>query len=76
MGKTRSIYHDRLAIALAKIREGEGIGQREMAGRLRRSQSYVAKVETGAIAATLPEIMEWCEAVGASPIELLSSVLA
>lgn len=53
-----------IALALAQLRERKGISQEALASQLGRSQSYVAKVETGKLRVTLAAFLQWIGALG------------
>ena len=56
--------HEALRAFLVESRNKAGLGQIELAKRLRRSQSYVSYVETGQKLVDVVELMEWAEAIG------------
>lgn len=59
---------------LIETRREARITQQELADRLNRSQSYVAKVETGERRLDVVEFIEWAEGIGASPALLMDRV--
>lgn len=79
---TRSLRtpgHQALMQVLVETRKLKGMTQQELANRLDRPQSYIAKVETGERRLDVIEFLEWCEALGAcSPtvIEEISKLLS
>lgn len=72
---TYRIEHDRLAVALKNAREKAGLTQRDLARRLGKPQSVIAKIELGAQPISAIDLISWAEAVGANPAEILASVL-
>jgi transcriptional regulator with XRE-family HTH domain len=61
--------------ALVEIREKAGVSQRELARRLDRAHSYVGRIETGDRRLDLPEFIEWCELLGADPVEVFQRIV-
>ncbi|WP_243700148.1 helix-turn-helix domain-containing protein [Paracoccus versutus] len=61
-------------LVLIETRKEAGITQQELADRLNRPQSYVAKVETGERRLDVVEFIEWAEGIGASPALLMDRV--
>jgi transcriptional regulator with XRE-family HTH domain len=49
---------------LRRAREQQGVGQRDLAARLGRPQSYISKIETGDRRVDLVEILDICRALG------------
>lgn len=70
----RTPGHRALMQVLIETRKEAGITQQELADRLNRPQSYVAKVETGERRLDVIEFIEWAEGVGASPALLMDRV--
>lgn len=67
--------HDRLALKLRQLREASGLSQRELARKIGRGQSYVAKVELGAQFVRVVELLDWCEATRGDALEALAEVM-
>ena len=63
--------HDRLAAVLRGFREARGVSQRELARRLGTNQTQVSLIEGGAQAVRVVELVEWCRALGVSPMDAL-----
>ncbi len=61
--------------ALVNARENANVTQRELARRLQRAHSYVGRIEIGDRRLDVPEFIEWCELIGADPVEVLKQVL-
>lgn len=60
---------------LRRERGRSDLTQAELAGRLRRPQSYVAKVETGERRLDVVEFVEYARAIGLEPAHLLALIL-
>lgn len=58
-----------------EARKSAGLSQQELARRLKRSQSFVAKLEVGERRVDVVEFIEIARALGKEPTELLSRVL-
>lgn len=70
----RTPGHLALMQVLTETRKAQGLTQQELANRLDRPQSYIAKIETGERRMDVVEFVEWARAVGVSPAELLGPV--
>lgn len=70
----RTPGHLALMQVLIEARKEMGITQQELADRLRRPQSFVAKVETGERRLDVVELIEWAEGIGRSPSELVDRI--
>lgn len=62
-------------MALVEARKGAGLSQHDLARRLKRSQSFIAKLEVGERRLDVVEFIEIARALGREPAELLSRVL-
>jgi len=51
-----------LVASLVEMRKTAGLTQRELADRLGRERSFIARVETGQRRVDLVELVWWCEA--------------
>jgi transcriptional regulator with XRE-family HTH domain len=71
----RSRTHRALCAALVEARKAAGLSQHELAKRLGRSQSFIAKIEVGERRVDVVEFVEIARAVGHEPAELLSRAL-
>jgi transcriptional regulator with XRE-family HTH domain len=58
-----------------EARKTAGLSQQELARRLKRSQSFIAKLEVGERRVDVVEFIEIARALGKEPTELLSRVL-
>ena len=75
---TRSLRtpgHRALMQVLIETRKSKGITQQELANRLDRPQSYIAKVETGERRLDVIEFIEWTAACGAVPTAVLYNLI-
>ena len=60
---------------MVDIRNQAGITQRELARRVGRAHSYVSRIELGDRRLDLPEFIQWCEALGADPVEAMRRIV-
>ena len=70
----KSIYDDeyrRLIDALRQARANSGLTQQQVADRLGRPQSFVAKIEGFEHRLDIVEFIHLCRAIGAEPAALL-----
>lgn len=67
-----SSLEEEIAAALNRLRESRGVSQEALAGQLGRSQSYVAKLESGRTRVTLVAFLHWTSALGVEDDELCS----
>ena len=58
-----------------EARKSAGLSQQELARRLKRSQSFIAKLEVGERRVDVVEFIEIARALGKDPTELLFRVL-
>jgi transcriptional regulator with XRE-family HTH domain len=75
---SKTIYQDRyarLVHALKELRKNNNVTQIELAEKLGKPQSYIAKVETLERKLDIVEFVDWCNAMGQSPSELLKAQL-
>lgn len=74
---TRSLRtpgHQALMQVLVETRKSKGVTQQELADRLQRPQSYVAKIETGERRLDVVEFVEWFQALKADPKAAVSAI--
>lgn len=74
----KTIHQDRygqLIAAMVKVRKNNQTTQTQLAQQLSRPQSYVAKIETLERKLDIVEFVDWCNAIGQSPSELLRAQL-
>jgi len=62
---------DRLALALREAREHAGLSQRALAAKLGTNQTRISFTEAGDQHLRVVDLVAWCEAVGADPVEVL-----
>ena len=60
---------------LVEIRTEAGMTQRELARRLARAHSYVSRIEKGDRRLDVPELIQWCEVLGADPVNVIRRIL-
>jgi len=60
---------------MVKARKSNGLSQQELAKRLHRPQSFVAKYEGGERRVDVLEFVTICRAIGADPLKLLKALL-
>ena len=74
---SRSIPPPERFLALLKdARKSAGLTQAEVAGRLKKPQSFVAKYENGERRLDVLEFVAVCRAINAEPVEIVSEVAA
>ena len=67
---------DRFLALLKGARKFAGLTQAEVAGRLRKPQSFVAKYENGERRLDVLEFVALCQAIEADPVELLGALMS
>jgi transcriptional regulator with XRE-family HTH domain len=60
---------------MVKARRSAGLSQHELAKRLHRPQSFIAKYEGGERRVDVVEFVEICEAIDAEPSKILKALL-
>lgn len=60
---------------LRAMRERVGLTQRDLAGRLRKPQSWVARCETSGRRVDVAEWVEWCFGCGVDPRDALDDLI-
>jgi len=60
---------------MVKARKSAGLTQHEVAKRLRKPQSFVAKYEGGERRLDVVEFVTICRAIGADPVRLLKALI-
>ncbi|MEY1557946.1 helix-turn-helix domain-containing protein [Yoonia sp. R2331] len=77
MAKTiRSKGQLALVRALVDARVGAGLGQKDLANRLRCHQSFIARLESGQRRVDVVELVVLARAIGIDPFEVLAIVEA
>lgn len=71
----RSPAHQALLQALTEIRRAQGLTQQQLADRLERPQSFVAKIEGGERRLEIVEAVELALALGVSPDRITAPIL-
>ena len=74
---TRSLRtpgHQALMQVLVETRKSKGITQQELANRLDRPQSYIAKVETGERRLDVIEFVEWSGGLASDTSRLIEKI--
>lgn len=67
MNKEKNYKRDRIFLQVLKsMRTGGRVTQKEMASKLRVTQSYLSKIERGERGINMLELMDYCEAAGIS----------
>lgn len=72
--ETKRAVQERLRAALVGARKGRQLTQAELAERLSRSQSFVAKYESGERRLDIVDVLLVCAALGVNPGELITQV--
>ena len=72
MKHLRSAKHHALISAIVHAREEAGLTQRQLAAKLKRSNSFVWKIEAGERRVEVLEFVEIARATGVDPAELFS----
>ena len=67
---------ERFLALLRGARKAAGLTQAEVAGRLRKPQSFVAKYENGERRLDVLEFVAVCRAIDAEPVAIVSEVAA
>lgn len=47
----------------------------ELARRLDRAHSYIGRIESGDLRLDIPEFIQWCEVLGAGPVEVMQRIM-
>jgi ribosome-binding protein aMBF1 (putative translation factor) len=71
----KTIYSKRskeLRDLLKQIRTEKGLGQAELAKRIKMTQSIVAKIESGERRLDVVELTRWCDALGISLVDFVT----
>ena len=70
----RTPGHQALMLVLITTRKNTGATQQELASKLGRPQSFVAKVETGERRLDVVEFVEWFDALEVDPAAAIASI--
>jgi transcriptional regulator with XRE-family HTH domain len=71
----RTKRHKRLVEVLLAERKAAGIRQVELAKRLKRSQTWIARIESGGRRVDIVEFLELAEAIGFNAPKLVEQLL-
>lgn len=66
--------HKRLIAEVRAARESAGLSQRQLAARLKRSDSYISKIEAGERRLEVCEFLDVCAALSVDAGEILARV--
>ena len=70
-----ALIYQRIPSHLRQIREAAGLTQRDLADRLRKPQSWVARCETAARRVDVAEWIEWCFGCGVDVRDALGDLI-
>jgi transcriptional regulator with XRE-family HTH domain len=73
--RLRSLRHRALIAAIVDAREAADVTQRELAAKLRRSNSFVWKIEAGERRVDVLEFIEIANCLSVDPVELMKRVM-
>lgn len=71
----RSARHKALIAAIVEARHAAGLTQRQLAAKLKRSNSFIWKIEAGERRVDVLEFIEIARCLGVSPPELLARTI-
>lgn len=71
----RTPGHRAMMQVLIETRKSKGITQQDLADRLSRPQSYIAKVETGERRLDVVEFIEWAIGIDSTPPDLIANIM-
>jgi transcriptional regulator with XRE-family HTH domain len=71
----RSAQHRALIATIIQARKGAGLTQRELAARLKRSNSFVWKIEAGERRVEVLEFIELARCLGQDPVKMFARVV-
>lgn len=73
----KSVHSDAYKLVIRSLKEARrktGLTQQQVAGRLGRPQSFVAKYESGERRVDVAEFITIARALGADPVRLISAI--
>lgn len=73
--RLRSLRHRAVIAAIVEAREAADLTQRELAAKLRRSDSFVWKIEAGERRVDVLEFIEIANCLSVEPVELMRRVM-
>jgi len=71
----RSAQHRALTATIIQARKAAGLTQRQLAAKLKRSNSFVWKIEAGERRIELLEFIEIARCLGQDPVKMFARVL-
>ncbi|HEY3850301.1 MAG TPA: helix-turn-helix transcriptional regulator [Steroidobacteraceae bacterium] len=74
MKHLRSPKHRALIASIAKARRAAGLTQRQLAAKLKRSNSFIWKLEAGERQVNVLEFIEIARTLGVKPTELIAEI--
>lgn len=72
--RNQALIYRRVPRFLREMRKGAGLTQRELANRIRQSQWWVARSETGSRRLDVAEFIEFCIGCRADPARALTEL--
>lgn len=69
-----ALIYDKVPLHLREMRERMGLTQRDLAKRLKKPQSWVARCETANRRVDVAEWVEWCIGCGVDPKSALDDL--
>jgi len=72
---THTAAYDALKAKLVALREARGLTQRDLAKKLKRNWSVVARIETGERRLDIVELYWLCEALGVDPSKVSGDIM-
>ena len=69
------LIYEKVPAHLRELREAAGLTQRDLAKRLSKPQSWVARCETAARRVDVAEWVEWCFGCSTDPREALADLV-
>lgn len=75
MKHLRSAQHRALIATIVQARKAAGLTQRQLASKLKRSNSFVWKIEAGERRVDLLEFIELARCLGQDPLQMFARLL-
>jgi len=69
--RNQALIYKKVPAFLREMREKAGLTQRDLADRIRQTQWWVARSETGSRRLDVAEFIEFCKGCGVDPAEAL-----
>jgi transcriptional regulator with XRE-family HTH domain len=70
-----ALIYRNVPVLLREMREAAGLTQRDLAGKVNKSQSWVFKSEAASRRIDIAEFLEWCLGCGVDPSEAFSTLV-